>query len=403
MDSTSADRGVQPARHPVPRWRARRLARRPLLAIAAATAVAAIVTLAQRATSADVLRKESTIAMRQYVTLETPRSEALDGDIRLPATLQGAAESPLYARANGYVAQWTKDIGSHVEKGELLARIDAPEIDQQLAEAVAARRLAAAGFTLASSTSDRWKTLRQQDLVPQQELDEREAAEAQAQATLAASEANVARLRQMVAYERVVAPFAGVVTQRNIEVGELVGPGAPGPARPLFTLTQTSPLRVSIQVPQAAAADISVGTKVAVKAADFGGKTIDSTVIRTAGALDATTRSLQVEIELPNADGKLLPGAYVQVKIPGGAAKVVTLPGSTLLFRPQGPVVAVVDHERVRLRPVLVGRDLGSRFELAGVAVSDRVVLNPPDSLADGDVVTVVAAPPPKASAAHAS
>ena len=403
MESTSADRGVQAARRPVPRWRTRRLARRPLLAIAAVAAVAAAVTLAQRASYATALKKESTIATRQYVTLETPRNEALDGDIRLPATLQGTAESPLYARANGYVAQWTKDIGAHVEKGELLARIDAPEIDQQLAEAVAASRLAAASLTLARSSSERWKTLRQQDLVPQQELDEREAAEAQAQATLAASEANVARLRQMVAFERVVAPFSGVVTRRNVELGELVGPAAPGAARPLFTLTQTSPLRVSIQVPQAAAADISVGTKVAVKVADFGGRTIDSTVVRTAGALDAATRSLQVEIELPNADGKLLPGAYVQVKIPGGAAKVVTLPGSTLLFRPQGPVVAVVDHERVRLQPVVVGRDLGSRFELAGVSIADRVVLNPPDSLADGDIVTAVAAPAPKASAPHAS
>ena len=236
---------------------------------------------------------------------------------RCPARCRAALQAPIAARASGYLKRWTKDIGSRVEKGELLAEIESPEIDQQLSQAIAARQQTAASLALAKSTIERWEALRKKDVVSQQELDERRSAAAQATANLAAADANVERLRQMEGFKRVVAPFSGVITRRNVDVGDLIDSAA---ARPLFVLTQTDPLRVYVNVPQSYAQLVKPGQKVVVTQAELRGQTFDGEVARTAGSIDTATRTMQVEITLANRDGALLPGAYVQVALPLAAS-----------------------------------------------------------------------------------
>ena len=283
----------------------------------------------------------------------------------------------------------TKDIGAHVEKGELLAEIESPEIDQQLSQAVAARNQTAASLGLAKSTAERWEALRKKDVVSQQELDERRSGVAQAEANVAAADANVQRLRQLQGFTRITAPFAGVITRRNVDVGDLIDSGG----RTLFVLTQMDPLRVYVNVPQSYANLVRPGQKVAVTQAELRGKSFDGEVARTAGSIDAATRTMQVEINLPNKQGALLPGAYVQVSLPLAANPTMVVPTNVLLFRGEGTRVATVDaSSHVRLKPITLGRNLGESIEvLDGISSKDRLIVNPSDSLAEGDVVMVSA------------
>jgi RND family efflux transporter MFP subunit len=303
--------------------------------------------------------------------------------------LQGYVQAPIGARATGYLKRWTHDIGSRVEKGELLAEIDSPELDQQLSQAVAARQQAAASLSLAQSTVERWEALRKKDVVAQQELDEKRSGDAQARANLAAADANVERLRELQGFKRVVAPFPGVITRRNVDVGDLID-NATG--RALFVLTQTDPLRVYVNVPQAYAHLVKAGQQVTVTQAELSGRSFQGRVERTAGAIDTATRTLQVEVALPNREGVLLPGAYVQVQLPLAAGKDMMLTSNALMFRSEGVRVASVDSTgKVKLLAVRVGRNFGDRVEvLGGLKGDERLVLNPPDSLVDGDTVTVV-------------
>lgn len=326
-----------------------------------------------------------------YVRVASPQTPKAGQTLTLPGTLQGYVQSPIAARASGYLKRWTKDIGSRVQKGELLAEIETPEIDEQLSQAVAARNQAAATLELARSTVVRWEALRKKDVVSQQELDERRSAVASATANLAAADANVQRLKQTEGFKRVVAPFSGVITRRNVDVGDLIDAGSGGGGRALFQLAQTDLLRVYINVPQSYAQLVKAGQQVVVTQAELRGQTFQGQVARTSGAIDTTTRMMQVEVNLPNSDGVLLPGAYVQVSLPLAASSTLTVPGNALIFRAEGTRVALVDGEgRVKLRPVTLGRYLGESVEvLDGLATTDRVVLNPPDSLADGDAVSI--------------
>ena len=335
----------------------------------------------------------------QYVKTTTAKDNTAAQTIVLPGTLQGQVQSPIAARASGYLKRWTKDIGSKVEKGELLAEIETPEIDQQLSQAVAAREQAAASLALAKSTQTRWEGLRQKDVVSQQELDERRSGATQAVANLAAADANVQRLRQTEGFKRVVAPFAGVITRRNVDTGDLIDAGG-GTGRTLFVLTQTDPLRVYVNVPQSYAQLIKPGLNVVVTQSELAGQRFTGQVARTSASLDAATRTMQVEIALPNRDGILLPGAYVQVRLPLPAGAPMTIPANALLIRAEGIRVAVLDKQGVvKLRPVKVGRNLGETIEiLSGVQPNDVLVLNPSDSLADGDKLAV--APPEKSASA---
>ena len=373
---------------PVPLRRAKLFA----AAIVGALVIGGIVVFVVRSFQASALAAATEIHAKQYVTTIMPKAADNGLPLTLPGTLQGVNEATVYARSNGYILRWTKDIGSSVKKGELLAEITAPEIDQELSQAVAAQQQQASSEALAKSTAERWKSLREKDAVTQQDLDERQSAYLQAQANLASAQANSARLRNLQGFNKVVAPFDGVVTSRNIDVGDLVDAGNGGVGKALFTIAQIDPLRLYVFVPQVYARQVKVGDVVTVNMAEHQGEEYQGTIARTARAIDTGTRTMQVEIRVPNPKEALIAGAYVQVNLPikqDGTALLV--PTNVLLFRPDGPRVATVDAQgRVRLSTVKLGTDFGSTVAvMSGLRADDRVILNPADSLADGDVVTL--------------
>ena len=358
----------------------------------------AVIVFVLRSFQASALETSTTLHAKQYVTTVAPQAGGDGQPLTLPGTLLGVIESTVYARSNGYVVRWAKDIGSSVTKGELLAEITAPEIDQELSQAVSARAQAAASASLAKSTADRWQALRQKDAVTQQDLDEHLSAYSQAAANLAAADANAGRLEKLRGFNRVVAPFDGVVTRRNVDVGDLVNAGNGGTGQALFAVAQVDPLRLYVYVPQMYARQIKIGDAVTVTLAERVGQQFRGTIARTARAIDTATRTMQVEIQVPNPTGALIAGSYVQVTLPINVdARALVVPTNVLLFRPEGTRVALVDSGgRVHLTSVKLGTDFGTSVEvLSGLNASDRIVLNPADSLADGDVVTLPA-PSPK-------
>jgi len=356
--------------------------------------VGAVLVLVLRSFQARALESSNTLHAKQYVTTVMPQAGSAGEPLTLPGTLLGVIESTVYARSNGYIVRWTKDIGASVKKGDLLAEITAPEVDQELSQAVATRVQAAASAALAKSTAERWESLRKKDAVTQQDLDVRVSTYNQAEATLAAADANVRRLNQLLKFNQVVAPFDGVVTRRNIDVGDLVNAGNGGTGQALFSVAQVDPLRLYVYVPQVYAHQIKVGDAVTVTLAERAGEQYRGVIARTARAIDTHTRTMQVEIRVPNPTGALLVGSYVQVTMPIGVnPEALVVPTNVLLFRPAGTRVALVDADgRVRLSAVKLGTDFGTSVEvLSGVSAGDHLVLNPADSLADGDVVTLVA------------
>lgn len=365
-------------------------------AILGVLVIGAVIVLVLRSFQAGALESSTALHARQYVTTITPRSGGDGQPLTLPGTLLGVIESTVYARSNGYVVRWLQDIGSSVKKGELLAEIAAPEIDQELSQAVSSRDQAAAGAALAKSTADRWQALRQKDAVTQQDLDERLSAYHQAEANLAAANANVGRLRKLQGFNQVVAPFDGVVTRRNVDVGDLVNAGNGGTGQALFAVAQVDPLRLYVYVPQAYARQVKIGDAVTVALAERGGEQIRGTVARTARAIDVVTRTMQVEIRVPNPGNSLIAGSYVQVTLPINVdAHALVVPTNVLLFRSDGTRIALVDARgRVHLNLVKLGTDFGTTVEvLRGLSTGDHVILNPADSLADGDVVTLPVEP----------
>ncbi|WP_233835957.1 efflux RND transporter periplasmic adaptor subunit [Paraburkholderia sp. ZP32-5] len=326
----------------------------------------------------------------QYVNTVMPKQTDSGGNTLLPGTLRGYVESPIYARSTGYLLHWYADIGTHVKQGQLLAELDTPEIDQELAQALAQRQQINSSLGLAKSSLERWQQLKQRDAVSQQELDERQSTYTQGVANLAAADANVKRLQQLESFKRIVAPFTGVVTQRNVDVGDLIDAGS-GTSRALFALAQSDPLRVYVQLPQAYAQNVAVGQKVVVTQAELPGQQFDGKITHMSGAIDVPTRSLQIEVTLPNPDDKLRPGAYVQVAVPATAHARLTIPGNALLFRAEGPRVAVVDaNGNVSLHKVVIAQDLGQTLEIeSGLEPTDHIIINPSDSIADGDHVQV--------------
>jgi RND family efflux transporter MFP subunit len=362
-------------------------------------AVGAGRTVMSRMSNANKLEAGTAENAKLYVRTASPKTSGEGQTLALPGTLQGFVQAPISARASGYLRRWHKDIGSRVNKGDLLAEIDAPEIDQQLSQAVAARQQAASSLSLANSTMERWEALRKKDAVSQQELDERRSGAAQARANLAAADANVERLRQTAGFKRVVAPFSGVITRRNVDVGDLIDAGG-GAGRMMFVLAQTDPLRVTVNVPQTYSQLVKQGQAVTITQSELRGQTFRGQIARTAASIDSATRTMQVEVTLPNKDGVLLPGAYVQVLLPLQASKAMTIPTNALMMRGEGVRVAVLDADsRVRIKPVKVGRNYGESVEVMdGVSPGDKLVLNPSDSLTEGDQVTVAPPAPEKAA-----
>lgn len=354
--------------------------------------VGGLVTFLTRRSETDALAKETDAAAIPTVAVVQPTAESGDNELVLPGNLQAYIESPIFARTNGYLLRWYKDMGSKVEKGELLGSIDAPEVDQELSQARAAREQIKAALGLAKISADRWANLRKSDSVSQQEADQQASGYQQAQANLAAADANVRRLEELESFKNVYAPFSGVLTRRNVDPGALINSGAQANGRELFDIARVDPLRVYVSVPQAYAPSMKVGVKAAVTLQEFPGQKFTGIIVRTADAIDMATRTLNTEVDVPNKDGKLLPGSFGQVHFAvGNPVQKITIPVNAMLFRAEGPQVAVVgSDDKVQLRTIVIGRDFGATLEiLGGIEASDRIIINPSDSLEAGQQVRV--------------
>jgi len=353
---------------------------------------AAIVGIASRLRENNALAKETEALIVPTVSTIHPKVEPPQEELVLPSALQAFIEAPIYARTNGYLKKWYKDIGSRVRQGELLADIETPEIDQELLQAKASREQASAQLEIAKTSAKRWEGLQKMDAVAQQETDERNSNYAQAEANLSAAEANVRRLEQLESFKHVYAPFSGVITKRNVDTGALINAGNTGPNQQLFNIAQTDPIRIYVGVPEVYADSVRPGVKANVQLTSASAGSVSGKVVRNSESIDPESRTLLTEIDVPNPSGKLLPGAYAQVHF---ALKVdvprLTIPVNAMMTRPEGTLAAVVDGDsKVQLKPIVIGRDYGREIEvLSGIHPSDQVVLNPSDSLESGQQVTV--------------
>jgi multidrug efflux system membrane fusion protein len=355
-------------------------------------AVGGLVTMLMRMRDSRVLADETERNSIPTVAVVHPISEKPDEELVLPGSLQAYEQSPIYARTNGYLLRWYKDIGSRVNKGELLADIDTPEVDQELMQARATQQQVLAQMDLAKINADRYVGLRKTDSVSQQEADQQASGYQQAKANLDATEANVRRLEQLESFKHVYAPFSGVLIKRNVDPGALINAGAGGMGSELFDMARVDPLRVYISVPQNYSPAIKVGMDAWVTLPELPGQKFKGTVARTAEAIDPTTRTLLTEVDVPNPDGRLLPGSFGEVHFRTGIdARKITIPVNAMLFRQEGPRVAVVGADgKVKLRAITIGRDYGTTLEiLGGIDLGDRIVVNPADSLEDGQQVNV--------------
>jgi len=311
--------------------------------------------------------------------------------IDLPGNVQAFNDTPIYARTSGYLQRWYVDIGSHVHQGQLMAEIETPELDQQLQQAQADLKTAEANLDMAAITSKRWQNLLAKNAVSKQETDQAMSDLSARQSAVSASEANVRRLQQLQGFEKVVAPFDGIVTARNTDIGALVEAGANSGPKELFHLAAINRLRVYIAVPEAYANAVTNGGTVTLTETDRPDETFKGTLIRNSNSIDPESRTLTAEADVDNASGHLLPGAYVFVhlQLPGNPHSV-TVPSNALLFRSEGLRVAVVRDNRIVLAPISIGHDYGNTVEVtSGLTPEDAVVLDPPDSLAAGTTVKI--------------
>lgn len=327
----------------------------------------------------------------QTVAVVRPKRGGGEDALVLPGNIEAFNSAPIFARTNGYVRRWLVDIGDSVRAGQVLAVLDAPEIDQQLAQAQADYQTAIANQSLARTTAERWKTLLAKDAVSHQETDEKAGDYAAKSAVANAQYANVKRLRALQGFQRLTAPFAGVVTSRSAQIGTLVTAGTAA-SQPLFTISDIHRLRIYVRVPQSYSAQIHSGMHATLTVPEYPTRTFDAAFVRAAGAVDPQSGTVLVELQADNADRALKPGAYAQVSLPlSGGASMMRLPGSTILFRDSGPTVVVVDRDgRARLQPVKIGRDQGKEVEIvSGLGGNEQVVDTPPDAIASGDKLRV--------------
>ncbi|CAG9262840.1 Efflux transporter periplasmic adaptor subunit [Paraburkholderia unamae] len=370
-----------------------------LACLAAALLAAGIVPrLEARTAQAQQVAAQRDLIVATLVPQRAPASQ----DLLLPGSVMSWADASIYARTSGYVQHWYADIGAHVKAGQTLAQIDTPELDAQLQQARADAATAQANYRFASSTAQRWQTMLQTQSVSPQDAQAKTSDAAAKLATLQAAQANVSRLQELVSYQNVTAPFDGVITARNVQVGALVtAGGTPGLATmpgELFHIAQTDRLRVYVDVPQDDASLVTPGTAVWLMTQQYPGRRFAASVARTSNVIDPVSRTLHVEVDVDNHDGALMPGAYAQVHLAlTTATPALELPVSALLFRPDGVTIAVVDaHDKVQLRKVTIGRDFGTYVEVAtGLAASDRVIDNPGDAIANGQSVHVTATSAP--------
>ena len=337
------------------------------------------------------LKNATNQAATPVVQVIYPQPGAPTQEIVLPGSTQAFIDTPIYARTNGYLKRWYFDIGARVKQGQLLAEIETPEIDQQLEQARSDFETAEANLQLAKTTADRWQFLVKSGSVSKQETDQAVSNLAGMKAAADASAANVRRLEQLQSFERIYAPFDGVVTQRNTDVGDLIDAGASAQPQQLFHMAAIHDLRVYVPVPEVYAPAARVGASADLTLDEYPGETFRGKLVRTSNSIDASSRTLLVEVDVENAAGKLLPGAYVFVhlKVPI-EARSVTIPSSALLFRREGLQVGLVRNGQADLVPVKIGRDYGSTVEIvSGLQASDQVILDPADSLVSGARVEV--------------
>ena len=339
------------------------------------------------------LRESAQASAIPYVDVVSPKATADADEIALPGSTVAFNDTPIYARTSGYVKQWYVDIGTRVKRGQLLATIETPELDQQLRQARADLENAEANLQLATTTAARWQHLLETDSVSHQETDQAVSDLHSKQALVNSSKANVERLEQLQAFERVSAPFDGVVTGRNTDIGALVQAGDNSGPKELFHMAAVHTLRVYVAVPEIYAAFVKNGEQAKLTLDAFPGEMLTGTIVRNADAIDATSRTLNVEVDVPNPSGRLLPGAYAfaHLRVPPHPGSV-TIPSNALLFRSEGLRVGVVRKGHVELTPISIGQDYGSTVEvLSGLSAHDSVIVNPSDSLANGAAVQLVA------------
>ncbi|MDF3838609.1 efflux RND transporter periplasmic adaptor subunit [Cupriavidus basilensis] len=386
---------------------ARRL-RASLLVLALLGALLAAGIVPRLHANATLASRSADAAVTTVATVQ-PGNAAAIRELILPADVRAFQDAPVYARVNGYLRRWYADIGTPVKAGQLLAEIDAPEVSDQLRQARADEAIAAANYALAKSTAARWQDLLDSRSVAQQDTDQKVADMQAKAATLASARSNTARLAQLASYTQIRAPFDGVVTARNVDTGALIDAGsAGGPGRELFHLSAGERLRVYVQVPQDASGMVGPQMQAWLTLPQFPGQRFAATVARNAGAIDNVTRSLRVELDVANAGGRILPGAYAEAHLSAPQASPgLDLPANTLMFQPQGTCVAVVGADgKLAIRPVTIGRDFGSHVEITeGLHGGEQVVVNPGDGLLAGDSVRVVPVAPvvPVAQAAPAA
>jgi RND family efflux transporter MFP subunit len=361
--------------------------------ITACAALAIVFGLHSRLTAETRLRESAKASAIPYVDVVSPKASADADEIALPGSTSAFNDTPIYARTSGYVKHWYVDIGARVKKGELLAAIETPELDQQLQQARADLENAEANLQLAKITAARWQHLLETDSVSHQETDQAVSDLHSKQALVNSGKANVERLEQLQAFERVTAPFDGVVTARNTDIGALVQAGDNSGPKELFHMAAIQTLRVYVAVPEIYAAFVKNGEQAKLTLDAFPGETLTGTIVRNADAIDATSRTLNVEVDVPNPTGRLLPGAYafVHLRVPPHPGSV-TIPSNALLFRAEGLRAGVIRNGHVELTPIAIGQDYGSTVEvISGLSARDMVIVNPSDSLANGAAVQLVA------------
>jgi RND family efflux transporter MFP subunit len=326
------------------------------------------------------------------VAVTTPSRGAGPLEITLPANTQAYIDTPIYARTNGYLRKWYADIGTRVHRGQILAEIETPELDQQVEQAQSDLATARANQEIAQITAERWEKLLAKNAVSRQESDQATSDFSARQSALSSAQANLRRLEQLQGFEKIYAPFDGVITARNVDIGSLIQAGdSSSPRAELFHMASTDKLRLFVPVPEVYASAVRSGDRIVVTSDAAPNQKFTGTIVRNSDSIDIANRTLNVEVDVLNSDHKLLPGQYAFVHLPiPPSNSSMTLPSNTLLFRAEGLRVGVVRHGRVELAPVEIGHDYGAKVEItAGLTPQDQVILNPSDSLAQGEAVQI--------------
>jgi len=361
-----------------------------LFAVLIILAALAVYGVLNRSTTTEKLQQQATqAASEQTVTVVKPERLPTTVSVELPGQTQAYIQAPVFAQTSGYLKKWYFDIGAQVKAGDVLADIDTPQVDQQLNQAKATLKEAQAALDLSRVTYQRNQDLLRRRVIAQQDFDTASSDLGVKQATVNADEAAVMSLQALEDFKTVKVPFDGIVTARNTDIGALVNSGS---GNPLFIVAQIKPLRVYINVPENMAQDVSVGANTELKFNEFPGREFAGKVVRTAGAIDPSSRTLLTEVDVPNESGELFPGAYTQVRlVTGGNNRSVLIAANTLLFRSEGAAVGIVNQDNVvELRKIKIGRDLGNQLEVTqGLTLDDRTIVNPSDSLAAGQKVKV--------------